>query len=41
MKKIDAIVRTSKLEQLKEALFQAGVKGMTVSEVQGCGNQHG
>lgn len=41
MKKIDAIVRTSKLEPLKEALFQAGVKGMTVSEVQGCGNQHG
>ena len=41
MKKIDAIVRTSKLEPLKEALFEAGVKGMTVSEVQGCGNQHG
>lgn len=41
MKKIDAIVRTSKLEPLKEALFQAGVKGMTVSEVQGCGNRHG
>lgn len=41
MKKIEAIVRTAKLEPLKEALFQAGVKGMTVSEVQGCGSQHG
>ncbi len=41
MKKIEAIVRTSKLEPLKEALFQAGVKGMTVSEVQGCGSPHG
>lgn len=41
MKKIEAIVRTSKLEPLKEALFQAGVKSMTVSEVQGCGSQHG
>lgn len=41
MKKIEAIVRTAKLEPLKEALFQAGVKGMMVSEVQGCGSQHG
>ena len=41
MKKIEAIVRTAKLEPLKEALFQAGVKCMTVSEVQGCGSQHG
>lgn len=41
MKKIEAIVRTAKLEPLKEALFQAGVKGMTVSEAQGCGSQHG
>lgn len=41
MKKIEALVRPSKFEPLKEALFEAGVKGMTVSEVHGCGNQHG
>lgn len=41
MKKITAIVRPEKLEDLKEALFAARVSGMTVSQVQGCGNQHG
>lgn len=41
MKKITAIVRPEKLEPLKEALFQAHVGGMTISQVQGCGNQHG
>lgn len=41
MKKIEAIVRPEKLEALKEALFTAGIGGMSVSEVQGCGNQHG
>ena len=41
MKKITAIVRPEKLEPLKEALFAAQVSGMTVSQVQGCGNQHG
>lgn len=41
MKKITAIVRPEKLEPLKEALFAAKVNGMTVSQVQGCGNQHG
>lgn len=41
MKKISAIVRPEKLEPLKEALFAAKVSGMTVSQVQGCGNQHG
>ncbi len=41
MKKISAIVRPEKLEPLKEALFEAKVSGMTVSQVQGCGNQHG
>ena len=41
MKKISAIVRPEKLEPLKEALFQANVSGMTISQVQGCGNQHG
>lgn len=41
MKRITAIVRPEKLEPLKDALFEAGVKGMTVSQVMGCGNQHG
>lgn len=41
MKKISAVVRPEKLEPLKDALFDAGVQGMTISQVQGCGNQHG
>lgn len=41
MKRIIAIVRTEKLEPLKEALFNADVAGMTISQVMGCGNQHG
>ena len=41
MKKITAIVRPEKLEPLKDALFAAQVSGMTVSQVQGCGKQHG
>ncbi|WP_165060422.1 MULTISPECIES: P-II family nitrogen regulator [unclassified Adlercreutzia] len=41
MKRITAIVRPEKLEILKDALFESGVKGMTVSQVNGCGNQHG
>lgn len=41
MKKITAIVRPEKLEPLKDALFAADVSGMTISQVYGCGNQHG
>ena len=41
MKRITAIVRPEKLELVKDALFAAGVSGMTISQVQGCGNQHG
>ena len=41
MKKITAIVRPEKMEILKDALFEASVGGMTISQVQGCGNQHG
>ena len=41
MKRITAIVRPEKLEPVKEALFAARVSGMTVSQVQGCGNPHG
>ena len=41
MKRIIAIVRPEKLEPLKEALFAASISGMTISQVDGCGNQHG
>ena len=41
MKRITAIVRPEKLEPLKEALFAAQVGGMTISQVNGCGSQHG
>ena len=41
MKKIEAIVRPTKLEALKEELLSAALKGMTISQVQGCGKQHG
>lgn len=41
MKRITAIVRPEKLEPLKEALFAADISGMTISQVNGCGNQHG
>lgn len=41
MKKLTAVVRQDKLEVLKQALFDKGLRGMTISQVQGCGNQHG
>ena len=41
MKRIIAIVRPEKLEAVKDALFKADVSGMTISQVNGCGNQHG
>lgn len=41
MKRITAIVRPEKLEELKDALFAANVHGMTISQGQGCGAQHG
>ena len=41
MKKIEAIVRHFKLEDVKEALTQKGVTGMTVTEVRGFGRQKG
>ncbi|MDO4290782.1 MAG: P-II family nitrogen regulator [Eggerthellaceae bacterium] len=41
MKRVIAIVRPEKLEALKEALFAADVSGMTITQVNGCGNQHG
>ncbi|MEW4529982.1 MAG: P-II family nitrogen regulator [Maioricimonas sp. JB045] len=41
MKKIEAIIRHFKLEEVKDALTQVGVQGMTVSEVRGFGRQKG
>ena len=41
MKKIDAIIKPFKLDDVKEALTAAGVIGMTVSEVRGFGRQKG
>ena len=41
MKKIEAIIKPFKLEEVKEALAKVGVAGMTVSEVKGYGRQQG
>ena len=41
MKKIEAIIKPFKLEEVKEALAKAGIEGMTVSEVKGFGRQKG
>ncbi len=41
MKKIEALIRHFKLDDVKEALTQCGVHGMTVSEVRGFGRQKG
>lgn len=41
MKKIEAIVRPHKMEDIREALLEAGVKGMTITEVRGIGRQKG
>ena len=41
MKKIEAIIKPFKLEEVKEALSDLGIEGMTVSEVKGFGRQKG
>jgi nitrogen regulatory protein P-II 1 len=41
MKKIEAIIKPFKLEDVKDALVEAGIEGMTVSEVKGYGRQQG
>ncbi|MDQ7831853.1 MAG: P-II family nitrogen regulator [Desulfovibrionaceae bacterium] len=41
MKKIEVITRPYKLDEVKEALTTAGIKGMTVTEVKGFGRQRG
>jgi nitrogen regulatory protein P-II 1 len=41
MKKIEAVIKPFKLEDVKDALVEAGIEGMTVSEVKGYGRQQG
>jgi nitrogen regulatory protein P-II 1 len=41
MKKIEAIIKPFKLEEVKESLADLGIEGMTVSEVKGFGRQKG
>ena len=41
MKKIEAIVKPFKLDDVKEALNEIGIQGMTISEVKGYGRQKG
>lgn len=41
MKKVEAVIRHFKLEEVKDALTEIGVQGMTVSEVRGFGRQKG
>ena len=41
MKKIGAIIRPFKLEEVKEALVEEGIRGLTISEVRGYGRQKG
>jgi nitrogen regulatory protein PII len=41
MKKIEAIIRPFKLDEVKEALVEVGVRGLTITEVRGYGRQKG
>ena len=41
MKKVEAIIKPFKLDEVKDALTKAGVQGLTVSEVKGFGRQKG
>jgi nitrogen regulatory protein PII len=41
MKKVEAIIKPFKLEEVKDALSEVGIEGMTVSEVKGFGRQKG
>jgi nitrogen regulatory protein P-II 1 len=41
MKKIEAIIRPHKLDEVREALLEAGFRGMTIIEVKGVGRQKG
>lgn len=41
MKKIEAIIRPFKIDDVREALVEIGIKGMTITEVKGYGRQKG
>ena len=41
MKKVEAIIKPFKLDEVKEALREVGISGMTVTEVKGFGRQKG
>lgn len=41
MKKLDVIIKPFKLDDVKDALLEMGIKGMTISEVRGFGRQRG
>ena len=41
MKKIEVIIRPFKLDEVKEALVEEGIRGLTISEVRGYGRQKG
>ena len=41
MKKVEAIIRPFKLEEVKEALVEEGIRGLTISEVRGYGREKG
>jgi nitrogen regulatory protein P-II 1 len=41
MKKIEAVIKPFKLEDVKDALVEAGIEGMTISEVKGYGRKQG
>jgi len=41
MKKIEAIIKPFKIDDVKESLVEAGIEGMTISEVKGYGRQQG
>ena len=41
MKKIDAIIKPFKLDEVKDALHEVGIQGITISEVKGVGRQKG
>ncbi|MEL7656116.1 MAG: P-II family nitrogen regulator [Bacillota bacterium] len=41
MKRIEAIIQPSKLEEMKDALHAEDINGITITQVMGCGNQKG
>lgn len=41
MKKVEAIIRPGRLDAVKSALNMVGIKGMTITDVRGCGQQKG